>query len=169
MLNTGLIQKLLKCLWRVLAALAQSSAQRLRVLVFCLRRCVAKVHALPGHSTDSKSSTADPCCAAGASNARCPQATLPLPLHHQITSTNTASGTQDVLSSSILPYAMPAPYVPKQIVPSHTSSPPGVGNAIPSNTSSITPPFVPFAANDVLRYENRPLVYVQLPHNSRWS
>ncbi|KAG2078422.1 hypothetical protein BDR04DRAFT_1226420 [Suillus decipiens] len=136
MLNMRVIRKLLKHLWQVLAAFAYSSVLRLRILMSCLRCCVAKVHALPGHSTDSKSSTADSCCA-GASSARCPQAALPLPLH-QITSTNITSSTQDAVSSSIPPYAVPDPYI---------CNPPG-----------ITPRFVPFAANDVLRYDNRPLV-----------
>jgi hypothetical protein len=168
MSNTRPIRKLLKYLWHLLAALAHSSAQRLRILVSCLRRCVAKVHASPGRSNDSKYSTADSYCA-GTSNARCPQATLPLPLHRQITSTNTASGTQDVVSSSIPLYAMPAPHIPKQFISPHTSSPAEVGNAIPPNTPSMAPCFVPFAANDVLRYDNRPLVYVQRFHYSGWS
>ncbi|KAG2143960.1 hypothetical protein BD769DRAFT_999976 [Suillus cothurnatus] len=160
MLNTRLIQKLLKYLWQVLGALAHSSAQRLRILVFCLWRCVAKVHTLPGHNTDSKSSTADPYCAK-VSNAQCPPATLPLPLHHQITSTDTAVGTQ----SMVLSPSIPAPYIPEQVTPSHTSSSPGVTNANPSNAPGIVR-FVPFAANDVLRYDNRPLVYVQRPRDS---
>lgn len=154
--NTGLIRKLLNRLWQVLTALGHSSAQRLHILVSCLRRYVAKVHALPGHSTNSKSCTADSYCA-GASNARYPQATLPLPFH-QITSTNTASGTQDAVLFSTPPYAMPTPYIAKQFIPPHTSSPAEGSNAIPFNAPAITPRFVPFAANDVLRYDNRPLV-----------
>lgn len=166
--NTGLIRKLLNRLWQVLAALGHSSAQRLHILVSCLQRCVAKVYALSGRSTNSKSYTADSCCA-GASNARYAQATLPLPFHHQITPTNTASGTQDTMSFSTPPYAMPIPYVAKQFIPPHASSPAEGSDAIPFNAPGITPRFVPFAANDVLRYDNRPLVYVQRLHDSEWS
>lgn len=53
---------------------------------------------------------------------------------------------------------MPIPYVAKQFIPPHASSPAGGGDAIPFNAPGITPRFVPFAANDVLRYDNRPFV-----------
>jgi len=61
--------------------------------------------------------------------------------------------------------SIPAPYIPEQVTPSHTSSSPGVTNANPSNAPGIVR-FVPFAANDVLRYDNRPLVYVRRPRDS---
>ncbi|KAG1856754.1 hypothetical protein F4604DRAFT_1208624 [Suillus subluteus] len=156
MLNTKLIQRLLKRLWQALAALTTSSVQQLRIFVSCLQRFVAMVYALPGHSTDSKSSTAGSSCAA-VSSARCSQATLPLSLHRK-TLASAASGTRDAASSSTPPYPMPVPYIPKQFTPPHTFSPPGVSSAIHSTAPSITPRFVPFAANDVSRYENRPFV-----------
>ncbi|KAG2117712.1 hypothetical protein DEU56DRAFT_158195 [Suillus clintonianus] len=152
MLSTRLIRKLLKRLWQILATLTTSSAQRLRILMACLRRFVAKVHVLLGHITDSKSSTADSYCA-GASSARYPQATLPLP----ITSGHggAANGTQDATSSST-PFAMPVPCIPQQNVSPYTSSPARISNAIPSNAARTTPHFEPFAANDVLRYDKHP-------------
>ncbi|KAG2151069.1 uncharacterized protein EDB93DRAFT_318904 [Suillus bovinus] len=99
----------------------------------------------------------DSCCAA-ASGAQCPQVTLPLPLHHQITLTDTTSGTEDAMSSSTIPYAMPNPYIPEQFIPHCTYPPPEASSVISSNAPGTTPRFVPFAANDVLRYDNRPLV-----------
>ncbi|KAG2344644.1 hypothetical protein BDR05DRAFT_961554 [Suillus weaverae] len=53
---------------------------------------------------------------------------------------------------------MPVAYIPKQFIPPRISSLAEVSNAIPSNALDITPRFVPFAANDILRYDNRPLV-----------
>lgn len=168
MSNTGLIKKLLRRLWQVLAALAHSSAQRLRILVSFLRCCATEAHALPGHSADAKSSTADSCCS-GAFSARCSQATLPLPLHRQITPTSTSSGIQYAASSSTPLYPMPVPCIPERVIPSCSSSPPEVNVAIPSDAPGATLRFVPFAANDVLRYDNRPLVYVQRLYDSGQS
>ncbi|KAG1859074.1 hypothetical protein C8R48DRAFT_714446 [Suillus tomentosus] len=157
MSNTGLIKRLLRRLWQVLAALAHTSAQRLRILVSFLRCCATEAHALPGHSADAKSSNAGS-CRSGAFSARCSQATLPLPLHRQITPTSTSSGIQYAASSSTPLYPMPVPCIPERVIPSCSSSPPEVNVAIPSNAPGTTPPLVPFAANDVLRYDNRPLV-----------
>ncbi|KAG0697076.1 hypothetical protein DFH29DRAFT_836251 [Suillus ampliporus] len=153
MLILRLIRKLLKRLWQVLAALTTSSVQRLPILVSCFRRFVAKIHVFPGYDTDSRSSTADSRCAGDS----CAQATLPLH-NRQITSASAASGTQNVVSFPTGPLAMPVPCIPQPVVPPQTSSPTGVGDAISSNAPGITPHFVPFAANDISRYENRPLV-----------
>ncbi|KAG1718506.1 uncharacterized protein EDB91DRAFT_1185136 [Suillus paluster] len=161
MLSTRLIQRLLKRLCQVLAALTTSSAQRLRILVSCFRHFV--INLIPRHNTDSTSSSPPDCCTVftgAGSNARCPQTTLPLHNRH-ITSARAASGTgtQDVVLSSTLPLAMPqVPSILQQPVPLQMSPPTNAGNTISSNTPVITPHFVPFAANDVSRYENRPLV-----------
>ncbi|KAG1732668.1 uncharacterized protein EDB91DRAFT_667312 [Suillus paluster] len=53
---------------------------------------------------------------------------------------------------------MPVPCIPKRHDPLQTSSLANLGNTISSNAPGITPHFVPFAANDVSRYDNRPLV-----------
>ncbi|KAG1718140.1 hypothetical protein EDB19DRAFT_1838552 [Suillus lakei] len=135
MLNTKLIQRLLKRLWQVLAALKTSSVQRLCILVSCFRRFMTKAHvSLARRNTDSQSTTPE-CCTVltSSSSTRCAQATLPLPIHNR--QIITTGGTQDVV-----PFAMPVPCIPQQIIPPQISH------------------FVPFVANDVLRYENRPLV-----------
>ncbi|KAG0699591.1 hypothetical protein DFH29DRAFT_39499 [Suillus ampliporus] len=147
MSSATLIQRLLKLLRQVLTALATSSAQRLGILVSCFRRFVAKVHVSISHNSDSRSCTADSCCTVvtGAPSAPCLQCTLPLPLYNQqTTSPSAASGAQHGVLSSTPPGTMPTPCIPQHASPPRTSSPTPVGNAIPSNSSAITPRFVPF-------------------------
>ncbi|KAG1775692.1 hypothetical protein EV702DRAFT_1116121 [Suillus placidus] len=87
---------------------------------------------------------------------RCPPVNLPLPLHNrQITSASAASST---LLSSMPTSPMHVPHIPQQSIPPQTVSPPQVHNANSSRAPDTTTKFVPFAANDISRYENRPLV-----------
>ncbi|KAG1731803.1 uncharacterized protein EDB91DRAFT_1338455, partial [Suillus paluster] len=53
---------------------------------------------------------------------------------------------------------MPVPCIPQRHDSLQTSSLANVGNRFSSNAPGITPHFVPFAANDVSRYDNRLLV-----------
>ncbi|KAG2125742.1 hypothetical protein DEU56DRAFT_563875 [Suillus clintonianus] len=152
LLSATLIRRLLKRLCQVLAALATSSAQRLRILVSCFRRFVAKVHVLTSHDTDSKS-TGDPCCTVftGTSSARCSQSTLPLPLY-----TTPPSAASPVVPTPTS--AMPVPPTPQHANPPQTSSPPAAGNAISPISPATALYFIPSAVNYASRYENRPHV-----------
>ncbi|KIK45694.1 hypothetical protein CY34DRAFT_503441 [Suillus luteus UH-Slu-Lm8-n1] len=168
MSSTRLILMLLKRLCQALAALTTSSAQRLRILVTCFRHFVAKlkIRGFPRHNTDSPTfAPVNYCTAPGntsrSSGARCPPVNLPLPLHNQqIASTSTTSSTQNVLLSSKPTLSMPVPCIPQQFVPPLPSSPPQVHSASAPNT---TTKLVPFAANDVSRYDYRP--FVNTAHN----
>lgn len=165
MSSTRLILMLLKRLCQALAALTTSSAQRLRILVTCFRHFVAKlkIRGFPRRNTDSSTfAPVDYCTAPGStsrgSGARCPPVNLPLPLHNQqIASASTTSSTQNVLLSSKPTLSMPVPCIPQQFVPPLPFSPPQVHSASAPNT---TTKLVPFAANDISRYDYRPFVYV---------
>ncbi|KAG1838586.1 hypothetical protein DFJ58DRAFT_813794 [Suillus subalutaceus] len=162
MLNARLILRLLKRLCQVLATLITSSAQRLRILVIYFRHFVAKlnlkIRGFSRHNTNSTKSSPADCCTVptSTSGVRCPPVNLPLPLHNQqITSASPASSTQNALLSSV---PMPVPCIPQQPIPPQTSSPLQVPNANPSSATATTPMLVPFAANDISRYDNRPFV-----------
>ncbi|KAG1751741.1 hypothetical protein EDB19DRAFT_1197946 [Suillus lakei] len=161
MSSATLVRKLLERLFRMLAALATSSTQRLRILASCFRCFVAKVHIPISHDTDSKSCTTDSCCTVltGTSSAQCSQSILPLPLH---TTPPTPPSAASAVPS-IPPGATPGPNTPQHANPPQTSSPPAVGSAISPNGSPITLHFVPSVVDPKSRYENRPLV------NSSWS
>ncbi|KAG1753058.1 hypothetical protein EDD22DRAFT_808088 [Suillus occidentalis] len=168
MSSTRLILMFLKRLCQALAALTTSSAQRLRILVTYFRHFMAKlkIRGFPRRNTDSQTfSPADYCTAPGStsrgSGARCPPVNSPLPLHsQQITSASTTSSTQNVLLSSMPTLSMPVPCIPPQFVPPPTFSPPQVHGASAPNT---TTKLVPFAANDISRYDYRP--FVNTAHN----
>ncbi|KAG2363550.1 hypothetical protein BDR07DRAFT_908472 [Suillus spraguei] len=159
MLSTRLIPRLLKRLCQVLAILATSSARGLRILVTCFRHFVTKlkIRDFSRHG-DPDSTTFSPadCCTVptSTSGVRCSPANLPLPLHNrQITLASAASSTQDVLSSS-MPTFPPVPCIPQQL----TSPPQVSSNASSSSAPDTNTKLIPFAANDISRYENRPLV-----------
>ncbi|KAG1791095.1 uncharacterized protein HD556DRAFT_1387483 [Suillus plorans] len=165
MLTKRLILRLLKSLCQVLAALITRSAQRLRILVTCFRHFVAKlkIHGFPRHTGNNDSTTLSPadCCTVppSTSGVRCPPVKLLLPLHNQqITSASAASSTQDVLLSSMPTISMPVPCIPQQSIPLQPVLPPQVPNANPSSVPNTDIKLVPFAANDISRYENRPFV-----------
>lgn len=169
MLTKKLILRLLKSLCQVLAALITRSAQRLRILVTCFRHFVAKltrkIRGFPRHPGNNDSTTLSPvdCCTVppSTSGVRYPPVKLPLPLHNrQITSASAArSGTQDVLLSSMSVFPMPEPCIPQQFIPPQPVLPPQVPNANPASSVPNTDiKLMPFAANDISRYENRPFV-----------
>lgn len=165
MLTKKLILRLFKTLCQVLAALITRSAQRLRILVTCFRRFVAKleIRGFQRHTGNNDSTTLSPadCCTVSPSTSgvRCPPVKLPLPLHNrQITSASAARSTQDVLLSSMPVFPMPEPSIPQQFIPPHSVLPPQVPNANPSSVPNTNIKLVPFAANDISRYENRPFV-----------
>ncbi|KAG1751712.1 hypothetical protein EDB19DRAFT_1197425 [Suillus lakei] len=156
MSSATLIRKLLKRLFQVLAALATSSAQRLRIILSYFRRFMAKFHVPISHDFDSKSSTADSCCTVltGTSSAQCSQSTLPLPLH---TTPPTPPSAASVVPLTP-PVAMPVPNIPQHAYPPQTSSPPTISNAISPHSLPITLHFVPSVVDHKSRYDNRPLV-----------
>lgn len=168
MLTKKLILRLFKSLCQVLAALITRSAQRLRMLVTCFRHFVAKlkIRGFPRHTGNNDSTTLSPvdCCTVppSTSGVRYPPVKLPLPLHNrQITSASAArSGTQDMLLSSMPVFPMPEPCIPQQFIPPQPVLPPQVPNTNPSSVPNTNIELVPFAANDISRYENRPFVYV---------
>ncbi|KAG2131676.1 hypothetical protein DEU56DRAFT_813819 [Suillus clintonianus] len=154
MLSTRLIRRLLKRLCQILAALVVSSAQRLRILVTCFRHLMTKIRSFPRHNTDSTSFPPDSCTVlTNDSSVRCPRASLPLPLHNrQITSASAASGMPAPSFPSPHPYMHPTP--------PQASTPTPTGSASSSSAPDTIPEFKPFVANEISRYENRPLVTV---------
>lgn len=157
---------MLKRLCQVLAALttgvATSSAQRLRILLSCFRRFMAKIRTLSRRNTCLRSSESSPEFYTVASSAWCPQVTLPLPLHNgQITSVTAANSTQEIVLS--LPCTIPVPSNPQlDVIPLRTSLHAEVdnANAIPFSGSRPTANFIPVGAGDNLRYDNRQHAYV---------
>jgi hypothetical protein len=159
MSSTRLILRLFKRLCQVLAALTTSSARRLRILVTCFRHFVArlKIRGFPRRNNDSPTHSPADCCTVptSTSGVRYPPANLPLPLHNQQITSASTSSMQNVFSSSMPTLPMPLPCIPQQFIPPQTF--------LPSSSSSApvtTPKLVPFAANDISRYEYRPFVYV---------
>ncbi|KAG1853829.1 hypothetical protein C8R48DRAFT_722486 [Suillus tomentosus] len=55
-------------------------------------------------------------------------------------------------------FPMPEPYIPQQLIPPQLVLPPQVPKANPSSAPNTNIRLVPFAANDISRYENRPFV-----------
>jgi len=143
MLNTRLvILKLLKRLCQVFAALATSSAQRLRILVSCFRRFVTKIiRGQPRFSTAQHDNVL-----ACASSAQCPSI---LPLHAVCSTPDSNAVLISTPSSHCPTYNMPTPSV------------------LPQANQEANPryTFAPFIPTDISRYENRPPVYV-LCHNN---
>jgi hypothetical protein len=140
MWNARLIQGLLKRLCQVFAAFTTSSAQRLRVLAACFRCFLTNIRGRPRHNT----SPAQCDTVANTSSARCPQVTSLLPLHDRRAESSTPPGVM-LSSTPTSSCIMPTPSVPPQAISPCTS-------------------FAPITANEVLRYRDRPLVYV-LYHN----
>lgn len=151
-----IILKLLKRLCQVFAALATSSAQRLRILVSCFRRFVTKIRSQPRFSTAQHDN--DLACA---SSAQCPSMILPLFCNKQaVRSTLDSNAVLTSIPPSHHPtYGMPTPSVPPQDNPEANQQ----ANINPQANPRYT--FAPFIPTDVSRYENRPPVYV-LCHDS---
>ena len=148
MLNTRLIiLKLLKRLCQVFAALATSSAQRLRILVSCFRRFVTKIiHGQPRFSTAQHNNVL-----ACVSSAQCPSI---LPLHAGCSTPDSNAVSISTPSSHCPTYSMPTPSVLPQASPEANPQ----ANINPQANTRYS--FAPFIPTDVSRYENRPPVYV---------
>ncbi|KAG1866064.1 hypothetical protein F4604DRAFT_1780592, partial [Suillus subluteus] len=143
MSNTRLLLRLLKRLCQVLATLITSSAQRLRILVTYFRHFVAKLNLKIRGFPGTILSRRDPLLQT---------VVLCRPALPQV---QQAAHKMHCLQCQCLYQC-----IPQQPIPPQTFSPPQVPNANPSSAPAITPKLVPFATNDISRYENRPLVYV---------
>lgn len=167
MLSAQLIQRLMKRLCQVLVSLtrvATSSAQRLRILLFCFRRFLTKIRSSPRRSTKSSSSESPPesytvMTNAGSSGWCSPShATFPSPLlpsyNRQTTPVSAANNTQEQVSTTMNP----------RRITLHAE-------VNDSNGSRISVEFTPVHASNGLRYENHPYVYVvvALYQDSEWS
>jgi hypothetical protein len=151
MWRARLIQGLLKRLYKILAALVTSSAQRLRILVSHFRRFVTKIHGQLKHNT-SVAQCDTVATVAGTSSAWYPHVTSEslLPLHDRRAASSTPdSNVATVREPSTPHYDMP------------------VASGVPQQANSPWISFVPFTPSEVSRYDNRPLVCV-LHCNNGW-
>ncbi|KAG2078582.1 hypothetical protein BDR04DRAFT_322308 [Suillus decipiens] len=162
MTNVAFIRELLKRLLQILVTPATSCARQLLILVSCFRRFVSKVHVPISYNTNTKSSIVDSYPSlTGTFNARYSQSTLPmlLPLH------TTPPGAASPVASTPAG-AMLVPGTPQHANAPQIPLPPVVGSAISPNGLPINLHFVPSAVDRESRYENRPLVYVDITHHS---
>lgn len=165
MLSAQLIRRLLKRLCQVLAPLtrvATSFAQRLRILLFCFRRFLTKIHTSPRHSTESSSSESPPesYTVSTIASSEC-HPSFPLPLYNTLAPA--ANSTQDIVSSSSPASTTPVPSIVLRRTSLHAEV-----NDSNANGSRIRVNFTPVHASNIIRYENcrHAYVVIALYHNS---